>query len=65
MFDLTAGGKKFRVLYGTDFGDVARGEWVAFPRAEGVIVVARNFENAAATAGVKAGDPLVVRALKR
>lgn len=64
-FELVVGDATFRVLYAGDYGDVAPGEWVAFPRAEGVVLLARNGENAAATAGVKAGDALVVRPLTK
>jgi pimeloyl-ACP methyl ester carboxylesterase len=60
-FVLEAGGQTFSVRYGDDFGDVARGEWIAFDRAEGVVLIARNFGNAAQTAGTAAGDALAVR----
>jgi pimeloyl-ACP methyl ester carboxylesterase len=63
-FELAAGGRTWRVRYGGDYDDVPPGGWVAFERAEGVILIARNRDNAAETAGVKKGDPLVVRPLK-
>jgi S-adenosylmethionine hydrolase len=53
--------REWRVRYGSDYSDVARGEWVAFPRAEGVILLAMHYGNAAATAGLKAGDTVTVR----
>ncbi|MGH8019466.1 MAG: SAM hydroxide adenosyltransferase [Opitutaceae bacterium] len=62
-FDLEAGGKTFRVRYGSDYGDVPHGAWIAFERAEGVILIARNSENAAATAGVSHGEALTIRPL--
>ncbi len=61
VFDLEAGGKTFRVRYGNDYSDVPRGAWIAFDRAEGVVLIARNYENAATTAGVSRGDPLTIR----
>lgn len=64
-FELTAGGKTYTVRYGTTYGDVPRGEWVAFLRAEGLILLARNYGNAAETTGIQPGDALAVRALKK
>lgn len=64
-FELTAGGKPYTIRYGTTYGDVPRGEWVAFPRAEGTILIARNYANAAQTTGTQPGDALAVRALKK
>lgn len=63
-FGLEAGGGEFRVHYGSDYSDVPRGEWIAFDRAEGVVLIARNYENAAATAAVSPGDPLTIRVLE-
>lgn len=60
-FDLEINGRTFRVVYGADYPDAARGAWVAFPRAEGVILFAINRGNAAQAAGASAGDVLVVR----
>jgi pimeloyl-ACP methyl ester carboxylesterase len=64
-FELLAGGGTFRVRFGTNFSDVPRGEWIAFERAEGVMLIARNFANAGSTAGVSAGDPLTIRPLEK
>ncbi len=60
-FELVAGGRSWSVYLGSDYGDVAPGGWVAFLRAEGVLLLARNHEDAARTAGIAAGDPLVIR----
>ncbi|HWA10642.1 MAG TPA: SAM hydroxide adenosyltransferase [Opitutaceae bacterium] len=60
-FQLKVGEKSFRVRYGRDFDSVKRGEWVAFPDADGFTWLARNLGNAAATADVKAGDPMTLR----
>jgi len=35
---------------------VRRGEWVVFPSAEGYCWLARSFDNAAVSAGLKLGD---------
>ena len=50
-----------RVLHGRGFNAVKRGEWVAFPNAEGFFWLARNFENAAKTADLKVGDEIRIR----
>jgi pimeloyl-ACP methyl ester carboxylesterase len=60
-FILQAHGREWRVRYGRDYGDVARGAWVAFPHAEGVILLAINHGNAAAAAGLAANDPVTIR----
>ena len=50
-----------RVMFGRDFSAVKRGEWVAFPNADGFFWLARNFENAAKTAYLKVGDEIHIR----
>lgn len=62
-FQITAHGRAHRVLYGRDFGDVPRGDWVAFPNADGFFWLSRNWENAAASAGLKLGDTVAIRRL--
>jgi S-adenosylmethionine hydrolase len=62
-FQLTAHGRIYRVFYGADFNDVPRGDWVAFPNADGFFWLSRNWENAAATAGLKLGDTVSIRRL--
>jgi pimeloyl-ACP methyl ester carboxylesterase len=51
----------FRALYGRDFSSVKRGEWVAFPNADGFFWLARNFADAAATARLRVGDTVTLR----
>jgi len=62
-FQVGARGQTFRTYYGRDFGSVKRGEWVVFPNAEGFFWLSRNWENAAASAGLKLGDPVSIRLL--
>jgi pimeloyl-ACP methyl ester carboxylesterase len=59
-FDLTAKGRTFRVVYGRDFTSAPRGGWVAFPDADGFLLLARNSDNAAATAGLAEDDTVVI-----
>lgn len=59
-FDLAANGRTFRVTYGRDFTSVPRGGWVAFPDADGFLLLARHSDNAAATAGLAEGDVVVI-----
>jgi hypothetical protein len=59
-FDLAAKGRTFRVVYGRDFTSVPHGGWVAFPDADGFLLLARNSDNAAATAGLAEGDVVVI-----
>ena len=62
-FELIARGRSYRVFYGRDFTSVPRGQWVAFPNADGFFYLGRNHENAAGTAGLSAGDPVAVHRL--
>ncbi len=62
-FELTTHGQTYRVFYGGDFNDVPRGDWVAFPNADGFFWLSRNWANAAATAGLKLDDPVTIRRL--
>lgn len=59
-FQLTVRDQTFRVVYGSDFSSVPRGEWVAFPNADGFTWLARNYADAAATAKLQAGDAVSV-----
>ncbi|MBA3031231.1 MAG: hypothetical protein FP816_20785 [Desulfobacteraceae bacterium] len=52
--------KKYKVLLGTSFGDVSKGEWIAFFQQDGLLKIARNFESAAALLGCKDGDILLI-----
>lgn len=60
-FQLRTGAQTVRVLYGRDFSSVERGQWVLFPSAEGYFWLARNFANAATSAGLSVGDAVHVR----
>ncbi len=64
FFEFVAGNKTFRVLYGSNFGDVPVGDWVAFPDAEGFTLFSKNFNNGAAAAHVKEGDLIAIRPAK-
>jgi pimeloyl-ACP methyl ester carboxylesterase len=61
-FQLKFGDRVFRTRYGNYFDNVATGEWVAFGSADGFTWVGRNNANAAALAGLKAGDTITFRA---
>ena len=43
-FELIARGQSYRVFYGRDFTSVKRGEWVAFPNADGFFALGRNHD---------------------
>lgn len=60
-FQLVVRGQIFRTRYGRDFSSVKRGEWVAFPNADGFFWLARNFGDAAATAKLGVGDTVTIR----
>jgi hypothetical protein len=62
-FELSAKGKTYRIRYGRDFNSAKRGEWVAFPNADGFFYLGRNRDNAAITTGLQIGDVVVVRRL--
>lgn len=59
-FALTAPGGTFTVHYGTTYSDVSTGEWIAFPTAEGTLMIARNRADAATTARLAIGDTFTV-----
>lgn len=60
-FELTVRDQKFRTRYGNDFTSVKRGQWVAFPNADGSLWLARSFADAAVSAGLKLGDTVTIR----
>lgn len=60
-FQLTVGADTYRVRYGRDFSSVERGQWVAFPNADGFFWLSRNYANAAETAGLTLGDTVRLR----
>ncbi len=51
---------QFEVTYATTYGDVPRGEWVAFINEFALLQVAINHGNASATAGLTIGDAVTV-----
>jgi len=61
-FRLLAGKRSFRVFYGQGFSSVRRGEWVAFPNADGWVWLGRNFGDAAASAQLGEGDRVTLQA---
>lgn len=60
-FQLAAHDRTFRVLLGRDFTNVKRGQWVAFPDAEGFVLVARSYADAAVAAQLAVGDTVTIR----
>jgi hypothetical protein len=56
FFELQAGGRSYRTLYGRTYSDVRSGEWVAFTDADGRTALSRTYSDAAGTAGLRAGD---------
>jgi S-adenosylmethionine hydrolase len=59
-FTVRFGDKQYKVLLGATFGDVAKGEWVAFFQQDGLLKIARNLESAAALLGCKTGDMIFI-----
>jgi pimeloyl-ACP methyl ester carboxylesterase len=64
FFQVTANGRNYRTLYGRTYTDVRNGEWVAFPDADGRTVLAKASGDAAATAGLRVGDPVSLSVLQ-
>lgn len=60
-FQLKVGEHAQRIRYGRDHDSVKRGEWVAFPSAEGDCWIVRSYENAATTAGLTLGSTVTLR----
>ena len=59
--EMRAGERTIRVAMGRDFDSVKRGDWVAFPDANGTICLARHGGNAAVSASLRAGDLVTFR----
>jgi hypothetical protein len=55
-FIMEVHGQQRNIFYGDSYGDVAHGEWVAFPLADDQILIARNHESAISTANILEGD---------
>ncbi len=51
------------VTYGTTFSDVPRGEWIAFPTAEGDTIIAINYGSAFEHTQAAVGDRVVIETL--
>jgi pimeloyl-ACP methyl ester carboxylesterase len=58
-----AHGRFFRTLYGRNYSDVKDGQWIAFPDADGRILVSQGHTSAAATAKLGQGDAVGVAAV--
>jgi len=59
-FALTAGGETVPVYLGQSYEDVPVGDWVAFPDADGYLLICRNYAHAVNTLGVAKGDAVVI-----
>ncbi|SVA82208.1 uncharacterized protein METZ01_LOCUS135062 [marine metagenome] len=62
-FNIMCGNKTVKVVFGTTYSDVPRGEWIGFISWEGILRIARNFENAAQALGCKTGDRVLITAV--
>ena len=59
-FRVQFGDKKVLVLLGSTFGDVPKGEWIAFFKEDGLLKIARNFDSAVKILGCKEGDRVFI-----
>jgi len=59
-FSLRFGDTVYDVLFGKDFSDVSRGEWVAFVAPDGTLTIARNFASAHDACECSAGDMVFI-----
>ena len=62
-FRLTIGDTTVTIRYGTTFSDVAKGEWISFPTAEGDTIVAISFGSAFDHLKPKIGDSVRIEAI--
>jgi len=60
-FIFEVNGQQRNVFYGQSYGDVSHGEWIAFPRADDQILIARNHESAIATANLSEGTRVRIK----
>lgn len=60
-FEIEIHGRRWPVLFGTTYGDVPVGEWVAFPTADARILLVRNHRHAGRSAELEPGDSVLVR----
>jgi pimeloyl-ACP methyl ester carboxylesterase len=65
QFLLSKGKTEVTVLYGSNFSDVPKGGWVIFPKADGRMLLSKNFESAAQALVVSSGDSLQIRPIRR
>ena len=59
-FELIARGRSSRVLYGRDFTSVKRGQWVAFPNADGFFDLGATARTPPPPPGSRSGGSVVV-----
>ncbi|MDZ7684049.1 MAG: SAM hydroxide adenosyltransferase [Gammaproteobacteria bacterium] len=59
-FPVRFGDREVTVYLGETYSDVPRGDWIAFITGGGNLRIARNFEDAASTLGVEAGDTITL-----
>jgi S-adenosylmethionine hydrolase len=63
QIEISIGGENIEAAYGTTYGDVPQGEWVAFISSLGRVEIAINMGSAAETLGVFAGAEVqIIRA---
>ena len=60
-FQLAAAGRTWRVRYGNGYQRAGRGEWIAFPDADGFTRLVRALGDAAAASELRQGDAVTVR----
>lgn len=59
-FVIIHGEQRVTAHFGETYGDVPRGEWVGLLNSMGNLRLARNYDNAAETLGVKSGDEIAI-----
>ncbi|MEX0943099.1 MAG: SAM hydroxide adenosyltransferase [Pseudomonadales bacterium] len=59
-FTVQFGERQFKTTLGETYSDVPQGDWIAFITETGKLQIARNYENAAVTLGVKTGDSITL-----
>lgn len=59
--EFEAHGETWTVVFGSNYGDVPEGEWVAFPTADDQILLVRNHRSAIETANLQVGDPIKIK----
>jgi len=60
-FIVKFGEKAFNVYLGITFGDVPKGEWIAFFKEDGLLKIARNHDSAVKLLNCKEGDMVFVK----